>query len=149
MPREFSRSIRLGDQIQRELAEVLERDLKDPRVGMVTITSVRMSRDLAHATVYVTALGNADAVHGSLQALRGAAGFLRSALSTRFRSRTIPALHFVHDASVERGARIGALIDAAIASDRSFHEGGDLPEHTSSVEEGSSDDHEAPRTSPL
>ena len=135
MPKEFSRSLRLGDQIQRELAELLEREVRDPKVGMATITAVRMSRDLAHATVYVTVLGDADAVRESLQALQRAAGFLRSALSSRFRARTIPALHFVYDASVERGSRIGALIDAALNADRRLHdqEGGS-PEPIDSVQ---------------
>ncbi len=122
MPREFSRSLRLGDQIQRELAGLLERDVRDPHIGMVTITSVRLSPDLAHASVYVTVLGDDNRARDSVRALRRAAGFLRSALSKRFRARTVPALHFVYDASVERGARIGALIDAAIRSDHSLHD---------------------------
>ncbi|CAK0764777.1 30S ribosome binding factor [Gammaproteobacteria bacterium] len=122
MPKEFNRSTRIGDQIQRELAELLEREVKDPRVGMVTITAVRMARNLAHAKIYVTVMGNNDAIHDSLRALQNATGFLRSALATRLRARTVPILQFVHDASVERGIKIGALIDAALAADRCFHE---------------------------
>ena len=118
MPREFSRSLRFGDQIQRVLAELLSRELTDPRVGMVTLTAVEVSRDLANATVYFTVLGDAAAVKQSQQALQHAAGFLRHALAGRLLSRAVPALHFVHDPSVERGVRIGHLIDTALAADR-------------------------------
>lgn len=125
MPKEFSRSLRLGDQIQRELAQLLEHEVQDPRVGMVTITAVKVSDNLANAKVYVTVMGDIHATRESLQALQHAAGFLRSALAGRLRARVIPTLRFVHDASVERGARIGALIDAALAADRDFHEKND------------------------
>jgi len=138
MPKEFSRSLRLGDQIQRELAELLGREVKDPQMGMVTITAVKVTRDLAHAKVYITVLGNADDVKTSLQALHRAGGFLRSALAGRLRVRTVPNLHFVYDASVERGIRIGALIDAAVAADRCFHEG----EESSSLQPISSGENE-------
>jgi ribosome-binding factor A len=120
MPKEFSRSIRLGDQIQRELAELLEREVKDPQIGMVTITAVKVTRDLAHAKIYVTVMG--DAREESLQALQRASGFLRSALASRLRVRIVPTIHFVYDVSLDRGIRIGALIDAAVAADRCFHE---------------------------
>jgi ribosome-binding factor A len=120
MPKEFSRSIRLGDQIQRELAELLEREVKDPQIGMVTITAVKVTRDLAHAKIYVTVMG--DAREESLQALQRASGFLRSALASRLRVRIVPTIHFVYDVSLDRGIRIGALIDAAVAADRRFHE---------------------------
>jgi ribosome-binding factor A len=121
MPKEFSRTLRIGDQIQRELALLLERELKDPRMGMVTITAVKVARDLAHAKVYITVMGDDDTVQESLQTLQRAAGFLRTALATRVRVRTIPALHFVYDASLERGIRVSALIDAALEADRRFH----------------------------
>ncbi|CAK0761366.1 30S ribosome binding factor [Gammaproteobacteria bacterium] len=147
MPKEFSRSLRLGDQIQRELAELLEREVKDPQIGMVTITAVKVTRDLAHAKVYITVLGDADAVRVSLQALQRAGGFLRSALAGRLRVRTVPSLHFVYDASVERGIRIGALIAAAVASDRRFHDGEESSssQPAFSEEDETSDDDNASR----
>lgn len=122
MPKEFSRSLRIGDQIQRELADLLNREVKDPRIGMVTITAVKMATNLAYATIYVSMIGDHDIVNNSLTALKNAAGFLRSALATRLRAKTVPALHFVYDSSVERGIRIGALIDAAIAADQQLHQ---------------------------
>jgi ribosome-binding factor A len=121
MPREFSRTERLGDQIQRELATLLELEVKDPKLGMVTVTAVKVSRDLAHAKVYVTALGDAAQVADSMGALHRAAGFLRSALAKRLLVRTTPSLNFVYDTSVERGARLSALIDSALAADRELH----------------------------
>ncbi|CAK0763679.1 30S ribosome binding factor [Gammaproteobacteria bacterium] len=149
MPKEFSRSLRLGDQIQRELAELLEREVKDPQIGMVTVTAVKVTRDLAHAKVYVTVLGDSEATRESLRALQRASGFLRSALAARLRVRIVPALHFVYDASVERGMRIGALIDAAVAADRRFHDDEQSPLSLSTFsvgEEASDDDQDVLRT---
>ncbi len=128
MAKEFSRTTRLGDQIQRELGQLLGHEVKDPQLGMVTVTGVRVTRDLAHAKVYVTVMGDKPAVDASLAALNRAAGFLRSALASRLLARMTPALHFVYDASVERGARLSALIDAAVAADRlNKQELGDAP----------------------
>jgi len=121
MPKEFSRSLRFGDQIQRGLADLLAREVKDPRVGMVTITSVEVSRDLANAKVFLTVLGDQSAVQESLQVLKRAAGFLRSALARHLNMRVVPALRFVYDPSVERGIHMGQLIREAIESDRQLH----------------------------
>jgi ribosome-binding factor A len=113
MPRDFSRSSRIADQIQRDLSETIRTELKDPRVGMVTITAVEVSRDLSHARVFVTSLAGAQAMEESLGALRHAAGFLRSRLAHTLSSRTVPELQFVYDESVERGVRLSRLIDEA------------------------------------
>jgi ribosome-binding factor A len=113
MPREYSRSSRIADQIQRDLSEAIRTELKDPRVGMVTITAVEVSRDLSHARVFVTSLAGAEAMEESLRALRHAAGFLRSLLARTLRLRTVPELQFVYDESVERGIRLSRLIDEA------------------------------------
>jgi ribosome-binding factor A len=113
MPRDFSRASRLADQIQRDLSEVIRVELKDPRVGMITITAVEVSRDLSHARVFVTSLAGEQAMEESLRALRHAAGFLRSRLAGTLTSRTVPELQFVYDESVERGARLSRLIDEA------------------------------------
>jgi len=106
---------RVAEQIQRELAEILRTELKDPGVGLVTITDVEMSPDLAHAKVFFTTLGDADALARSQGGLRRAAGFLRSTLGHRLRIHNTPELHFEYDASVERGVRLTQLIDAAVS----------------------------------
>jgi ribosome-binding factor A len=116
--RETSRSVRLADQIQRDLAELIRRELKDPRVGLVTVTGVEVSRDLAHARVYVSSLAAEDMHQSTVEALQHAAGFLRARLGHALRARQVPDLHFVYDESVERGVRLSQLIDAAVESDQ-------------------------------
>jgi ribosome-binding factor A len=107
-----ARSARIADQIQRELAEVIRLELRDPRVGLVTLTGVELSRDQSHAKVFFTVLGSQaeDAQSG----LANAAGFLRSELARRLTTRKVPELHFAYDESVERGIRISHLIDEAL-----------------------------------
>jgi ribosome-binding factor A len=122
MPREFPRTRRVGEQIQRELSELIRSELKDPRVGMISISAVTVSRDLSHARVYVSVLGDEAQMASSLKALQHAAGFLRHRLGQAMRMRVIPELHFHLDRSIEEGARIGALINLAIASDRGKRE---------------------------
>jgi ribosome-binding factor A len=114
MPREFSRTLRVADQLQRELAELIRDEVKDPRLGMVSISGVEVSRDMAHAKVYVSVLGEEQVARDSLEALNHAAGFLRHELGRRVRLRTVPQLRFIHDRSLEEGARMSALIDTAL-----------------------------------
>lgn len=125
MPREFRRSDRVADALQRELADLLRAELKDPRVGMVNITGVEVSRDLSSAKVFVTFIGKEDAVSrdAALVALNGAAGFLRVRLGDLVRMRIIPKLRFIFDVSGDRGHRVDALIDLALASDSRHREG--------------------------
>jgi ribosome-binding factor A len=106
---------RVADQIQREVSTLLRTELKDPRVGMITLTGVEVSPDLAHAKVFFTTLGDADALSRTEAGLQRAAGFLRSELGHRLKLRVTPELRFVHDASVERGVRLSKLIDDAVA----------------------------------
>lgn len=122
MAREFSRSQRVAAQIQRELAELIQFEVKDPRVGLVTVSAVEVSRDMAHAKVYITMLDSEKGVDDALAALNHAAGFLRRELGKRMKLRITPQLAFVYDASVERGASLNALINAAIESDRGHEE---------------------------
>ena len=111
------RAQKLGDLIQRELAELIRLELKDPRVtGMVTITDVEVSLDQSHAKVFFTLLGDAGKIEETTAGLKRAAGFLRSQLAQRLRLRTIPQLDFRYDASVERGIRLTRLIDEAVGS---------------------------------
>lgn len=125
MAKEYSRTQRVGDQMQRELALLIQREIKDPRLGLVTVTAVNVARDLGHAKVYVTVMGkNAeDDVALSLEILTNASGYLRSLLGKAMKLRTIPQLHFVYDESVVRGSTMSALIDKAIAEDRKLQSG--------------------------
>ena len=108
------RHARIAEQIQRSLAEVIRLELRDPRVGMLTLTGVEVSRDQSHAKVFFTVLGPESAAKDALEGLHRAAGFLRSALSHRLSTRSVPELHFAYDESVERGVRLSRLIDEAV-----------------------------------
>jgi len=117
MPRDYPRSRRIAEQVQRELSDIIRLELKDPRVGMITLTDVEVTADTAHAKVYFTLMGDAARVEETTAALTHAAGFLRSELAHRMKLRIVPQLSFKYDASVERGARLSQLIDAAVAED--------------------------------
>ncbi|MGA8148359.1 MAG: 30S ribosome-binding factor RbfA [Gallionellaceae bacterium] len=116
MPKDYARTDRIAEQIQRELAELVRLEVKDPRVRMVTLTGVEVARDYSHAKVYYTTLEGATI--NVQQGLEHASGFLRKQLAHLMKLRVIPQLHFVYDASVERGAHLSQLIDQAIASDK-------------------------------
>lgn len=118
MAKEFSRTDRISSQIQRELAQYIRQDVKDPRLGIVTVSAVEVSRDLSHAKVYVTTLDGIEKMVETLSILNGAAKHLRHLLGQNIKLRSLPQLHFVYDESVERGANLSALIDAALAQDR-------------------------------
>lgn len=118
MAKEFPRTRRIGEQLQRELAELIRSELNDPRLGMITVSAVEVTRDLAHAKVFIAVLGaDQQQIEASLEALRSAAGFLRKLLGRKLRLRTIPALHFHYDDSFDRGARLSQLINEAISRD--------------------------------
>jgi ribosome-binding factor A len=118
MPKDYPRTRRIAEQIQRELAEVIRTGLKDPRVsGFITITDVEVSQDQSHAKVFFTILGDESKVDETTQGLKRAAGFLRTQLAQRMQLRTVPTLDFKYDASVERGMKLSRLIDEAVASD--------------------------------
>ena len=108
------RRARIADQIQRELAEVIRLQLRDPRIGMVTLTGIEVSRDQSHAKVFFTVLGAESAAETALEGLRRASGFLRTEIAHRLSTRSVPELHFEHDVSIERGARLSRLIDEAV-----------------------------------
>ena len=110
-----SRLARIADQIQRELAELIRTEVRDPRVGLVTLTGVELSRDQSHAKVFFTVMGAASDAEAAGEGLARAAGFLRSQLSHRLTTRKVPELHFAYDESVERGVRLSRLIDEAVA----------------------------------
>jgi ribosome-binding factor A len=110
--RKGGRPRKVGDQIHCELSDLLHREVRDPRVGMVTITAVEVSPNFTHALVYFTCLERAHAEQAA-QGLERAAGFLRSHLAKRIKMYTTPELRFAYDESIERGSRISQLIDSA------------------------------------
>lgn len=117
MPREFSRSQRLGNQVLRTLGELLHSEVKDPRLENVSLTAVELSRDLSSARVYFSVLDPAADTTSAAEGLRSAAGFLRGRLGKAIKARHVPALVFVHDDSAEHADRLSRLIDSALESD--------------------------------
>jgi ribosome-binding factor A len=117
MPKEYSRSQRVTEQILRELAELIRLEVKDPRVGFITLTDVEITPDYAHAKVYFTSLKGEEGLEETLVGLRRASGFLRRELGRRVRIHTTPELHFHYDQSVERGSRMSQLIDRVLRED--------------------------------
>ncbi len=109
-----NRAFKVADQIQRDLTELIARELKDPRVGMVTLQGVEVTPDYAHAKVFFSLL-TGDPV-ATQAALNQAAGFLRSGLFKRLHIHTVPTLHFVFDRTSERAADMNALIARAVSS---------------------------------
>ena len=119
MPKDFSRTRRVAEQIRRLLADIIRSEVKDPRVGVVTVSEVDVSKDLGHAKVFVTRLNAAsDENEACVEALNRAAGFIRSILGRELKARVIPQLHFLPDNSFERADEIGRLIDQAVAADK-------------------------------
>jgi ribosome-binding factor A len=118
MPKDFPRTLRVADQIQRELADLVRLEVKDPRVRMVTLTGVEVTPDYAHAKVFFTLLGTPAQQDAALRGLSHAAGFLRGQIGRRIKLHNIPELHFVFDESVERGDRLSQLIARAVESGR-------------------------------
>ncbi|HKX56647.1 MAG TPA: 30S ribosome-binding factor RbfA [Xanthomonadales bacterium] len=118
MPREFNRSERVAGQIRRELASIIQQEVRDPDIGFVSLSDVEVTRDLAHAKVFITVF-EPEKAQASIKALQSLAKFLRHRLSQEMSIRSVPELHFHHDASVETGLKMDQLINAALASDRS------------------------------
>jgi ribosome-binding factor A len=117
-----SRTRKIADAIQRELSDLIRLEMRDPRVTMVTLTDVEVTRDTSHAKIFFTSLGNEAQVESCRHGLQSAAGFLRSQLAHRLPIRTVPTLHFEIDTSIERGVRLSKLIDDAVAEDAKHSE---------------------------
>ena len=126
MNREFSRTDRVAEQLQRELALILQREIKDPRVGMPTVLAVEITRDLQHATVFVSFLGKdePEEITEALRVLEKAEGFIRTTLASKVRMRVMPQLHFKHDTSIVRGQVMSSLIDKARSKDTDVNNNG-------------------------
>ncbi|HUW38885.1 MAG TPA: 30S ribosome-binding factor RbfA [Rhodocyclaceae bacterium] len=116
MPKDFSRTSRIAEQIRRDLAELIRLELKDPRVNLVTLTDVEVTADYAHAKVFFTTLAGPEHLEEIAEGLKRASGFLRRELGRRIKIHHLPELHFVYDPSVERGTRLSQLIDEAVQS---------------------------------
>ncbi|AOT07418.1 MULTISPECIES: 30S ribosome-binding factor RbfA [Pseudoalteromonas] len=131
--REFSRTDRVAQQIQKEIAVILQREIKDPRLGMVTVSAVEVSRDLSYAKIFVTVLNSKsdEDTKQNLAILNDATGYIRSLLGKRIRARIMPELRFVLDNSLMEGMRISNLVDEVIRTDKEKR-----GEDTDSVEGG-------------
>ncbi len=114
---ENSRTRRVADQIQRELALLIQQEVKDPRIGMVTVTRVTVTREFEHARVFFTVLESKGDIQQTLEGLNKASGFLRKALAKRLKLRTTPQLHFEYDSSIENGNYLLSLIKQANTPD--------------------------------
>jgi ribosome-binding factor A len=117
MPREFYRSRRVEEQIQRLLVDLIRKEVRDPRVGPITITAVEVSRDLSHAKVFFVPFDASRPAADVAAALASAAGFLRIHLKKQLQMRQVPELHFIIDETIDKAARLSSLINAAVASD--------------------------------
>lgn len=118
MARDFKRTDRVGDQIQRDLATLIQREIRDPRLGMVTISHVKVSKDLGYADIYFTVMAfgdqsEQDVIKATSQILNNAAGFLRTELARGIKLRIMPHLRFHFDTTVERGRQLHGLIEKA------------------------------------
>lgn len=126
MRRDFSRTDRVSQQMQKEIAVIIQREIKDPRVGMATVSSVDVSKDLSFARVYITFYKNDDEqMEQAVEILNEAAGFIRSMVGKRIRARIVPELRFVLDNSLMQGMHISNLVDEVIAKDKKKQQSSD------------------------
>lgn len=115
MAKDLSRVLRVADQIQRELAILIQNEMADPRLRMITLTGVEVTRDYSHAKIFFSVLGEVkESAQLAMEGLERASGFLRNQLAGRIKLRVIPQLHFIYDESIERGMRLSKLIDEAV-----------------------------------
>ena len=121
MAKEYSRTQRVAEQVQKELAQIIQLEMKDPRLGLVTVSAVDVSRDLAFADIYVSFLGvdDQERIEESVEVLNHASGFLRSQLARAVKLRFTPRLRFYYDSSLSRGQYLSSLIEQAVAEDQS------------------------------
>lgn len=118
MAREFSRARRVGQELQKEIAMILQREIKDDRLKLVTVSGVELTKDLSTAKVFVTFLENdPEKVQQGMKVLKDASGFIRSLVGKAMRLRVTPELRFVYDQSLVEGVRISTLVSSTIAED--------------------------------
>ncbi|MFT5634789.1 MAG: ribosome-binding factor A [Cognaticolwellia sp.] len=124
MAREFARTDRVAQEIQKEIAMIIQREVKDPRLGMVTVNAVDITRDLAYAKIFVTFFTlEGQNVDVSIDVLNEASSYIRTLLAKRINARIMPELRFIYDSSMVEGVRMGNLVDKAVAEDVKNHEG--------------------------
>lgn len=125
MVREFKRADRVAQELQKEIAIILQREVKDPRIGMVTVSDVEISRDLAYAKIFVTFLfdNDATAIERGLEGLNKASGYIRTLLGKAMRLRIVPELRFVYDESLVEGMRMSNLVTNVVRQDKERHQG--------------------------
>ena len=129
MAREFTRSDRVADAVQRLLAQMIPNEIRDPRVGMVNINGVDVARDLSIAKVYITVVGaEKEACEQAVSVLNKAAGFLRSLISKELTMRSTPKLVFYYDFTAHQGGVLSGLIDKAVAADKAKQAANDKTE---------------------
>jgi len=117
MPKEFTRTHRLSQQLQREIAVLIQNEIKDPRINFITVQDVVVSKDLSIAKIYVSSLDNTESVEVILEVLTKASGFLRRALGKSLSLRKIPELRFFYDDTIVKARELSDLIDKAIKDD--------------------------------
>ncbi|GGY37598.1 ribosome-binding factor A [Bacterioplanes sanyensis] len=127
MPKDYSRTSRLGEQIQRELAQMIQFEMKDPRLGMVTLNLVKVAKDLGYADIYFTVMGAKGETDAEIRSqteaiLNDAAGYLRSQLARILTTRVTPMLRFHYDETLERGHHLTGLIRQARQQDDERHQ---------------------------
>ena len=126
MAKEYSRTSRVSQQVQKELARILQQEVKDPRIGMVTISGVDITRDLAYAKVFVTFLTIGEQTNDeSLEGLNAAAGYIRRLLGKAMRLRIVPEVRFCFDETLTEGLRISELVSGAVKVDKTKFEQSD------------------------
>ncbi|ANF61369.1 ribosome-binding factor A [[Haemophilus] ducreyi] len=123
MSREFKRSDRVAQELQKEIAVILQREVKDPRIGMVTVSDVEVSRDLAYAKIFVTFLfdNDQDIIAQGMKGLEKAGPYIRTLLGKAMRLRIVPELRFIYDQSLVEGMRMSNLVSNVIKSDQAKH----------------------------
>ncbi len=136
MPRDFQRGRRLEEQILRLISELVRREVKDPRVGLVTFTTVEVSRDLSHAKIFFVPFDSKKSPEEVAAALASAAGFLRIHLKKQLEIRHVPELRFAVDHTIDEAARMSTLISQAVASDARLAEEHPSPEAPRADPEG-------------
>lgn len=126
MSREFKRSDRVAQELKKEVAVILQREVKDPRIGMVTVSDVEVSRDLAYAKIFVTFLFDNDqeAINQGMKGLEKASPYIRSLVCKAMRLRIVPELRFIYDESLVEGMRMSNLVSNVIREDEAKHKEG-------------------------
>lgn len=124
MAREFKRADRVAQEIQKEIAVILQREVKDPRIGMVTVSDVEVSRDLAYAKVFVTFLfdSNPEHIKSAMKGLEKASPYIRTMLGKAMRLRIVPEIRFYYDNTLVEGMRMSNLVSSVIREDEARHQ---------------------------